>query len=564
MDRGDARRFGRPPSGTERESGMAMEFDYVIVGAGAAGCVLANRLSEDGRASVCVLEAGPRDANPYIHVPAGYIKTLFDPAYTWQFRTEPTPRTAGRSIATTQGRTLGGGSSVNGCVYNRGQPADFDAWAQSGNRGWGWQDVLPYFRRSVSRLGFEGEAAGGPVKVSRMDWVHPVSEAFIKGCVNAGIPFNPDYNDGVQAGVGYFQRTISNGLRVSAARAFLHPALKRPNVSLLTEARACGLLFEGRRAVGVRYLRERGGEVAQVRARREVLVCAGTANTARLLQISGVGPGGLLGALGVPVVHALPGVGENLRDHYAVRAVMRAKPGTVTLNELSRGVRLGGQILRWALRRPSILATSPSQVHVFWKTDAALEAPNIQCVFTPGSYAQGKVYVLDDYPGVTAGLWPHRPESAGHVRARSRDVFEDPVIQPNYLSAEEDRRVTVAGLRLVRRLLATPELAAFVTDETLPGPDVQGDDELLDFAFANGSTAFHLVGTARMGPESDPGAVVDDELRVHGLAGLRVVDASVMPRIPSANTYATTLMIAEKAADLIRASAATARPQAAA
>ncbi|HEV7337522.1 MAG TPA: GMC family oxidoreductase N-terminal domain-containing protein [Bosea sp. (in: a-proteobacteria)] len=534
---------------------MAMEFDYVIVGAGAAGSVLANRLSEDGRATVCVLEAGPRDRNPYIHIPAGYIKTLFDPAYTWQFRTEPTERTGGRSIGTTQGRTLGGGSSVNGCVYNRGQPADFDGWAQRGNRGWSWQEVLPFFRRSVSRIGVAGEEDGGPIKVSPMDWIHPVSEAFIKGCVNAGIPFNADYNNGQQTGVGYFQRTISNGLRVSAARGFLRPALSRPNVTLLTNARASSILFDGKRAVGVRYLQERNGRPAEVKARREVLISAGTVNTARLLQVSGIGPSALLQGLNVPVVHELAGVGANLRDHYAVRAVMRAKPGTVTLNELSRGARLGGQVLRWALRRPNILATSPSQVHVFWKTFEGLDTPNIQCVFTPGSYAQGKVYVLDNYPGVTAGLWPHRPESLGHVHARSRDVFEDPLIQPNYLSAEEDRRVTVAGLRLVRRLLATPELAAFVTDETLPGKAVQTDDELLDFAYANGSTAFHLIGTARMGPASDPQAVVDDELRVHGVGGLRVIDASIMPSMPSANTYATTLMIAEKASDLIRLSA---------
>lgn len=531
---------------------MALEFDYVIVGAGAAGSVLANRLSEDGKATVCVLEAGPRDINPYIHIPAGYIKTLFDPAYTWQFRTEPTDRTGGRAIGTTQGRTLGGGSSVNGCVYNRGQPADFDGWAQRGNRGWGWQDVLPYFRRSVSRIGVAGEEHGGPVKVSPMDWMHPVSAAFIKGCIAAGIPFNGDYNNGHQAGVGYFQRTISNGLRVSAARAFLHPASRRSNVEVITNARASEILFEGTRAVGVAYLRERGGARQEIRARREVLVCAGTVNSARLLQVSGVGPARLLGGLGRSVVVERQGVGANFRDHYAVRAVMRAKPGTITLNELSRGMRLGGQIALWALRRPNILATSPSQVFVFWKTFEGLDVPDIQCVFTPGSYAQGKVYVLDDYPGVTAGLWPHRPESTGYVHARSTDVFDDPTIQPNYLAAEADKRVTIAGLRLVRRLLATPELAEFVTTETLPGPDVQSDDDLLAFAYANGSTAFHLIGTCRMGPSSDPEAVVDDELRVHGAAGLRVVDASIMPSMPSANTYATTLMIAEKAANLLR------------
>jgi choline dehydrogenase len=319
-----------------------------------------------------------------------------------------------------------------------------------------------------------------------------------------------------------------------------------------TNARASGIVFEGLRAVGVRYIAARNGPATEVRARREVILCSGTVNTARLLQVSGVGPAGLLQNLGVPVVHALAGVGENFRDHYAVRAVVRARPGTPTLNELSRGPRLGVQIARWAMGRPNILAQAPSQVHVFWKSFAGLDAPDLQCVFTPGSYAQGKTYVLDSYPGMTAGAWPHRPQSSGHVRARSTDVFEDPLIQPNYLSDEIDRRVTLGGIRLVRRMLSTPELAPYVDRETLPGPDAQTDEELLDFARANGSTCYHLIGTARMGPASDPTAVVDDQLRVHGLEGLRVVDASIMPNMPSANTYASTMMIAEKASDMIR------------
>ena len=541
---------------------MQDEFDYVIVGAGAAGCVLAERLTEDGAATVCLLEAGPPDRNPFIHVPAGFIKTLFDPSCTWQFKTEPTGQTGGRAIPTTQGRTLGGGSSINGLVYNRGQPADFNHWAQRGNRGWGWQDVLPYFQRSVHRIGIDDDRGtqDGGLPVSRMDWMHPVSEAFIRGCVGAGIPLNPDYNGGHQAGVGYFQRTIRRGRRVSAARAFLQPARKRPNLHVLTEARADAILLDGKRAVGVRYVRQRGGPGTVVRARREVILSSGTVNTARLLQVSGIGPAALLAELGVPVRHQLSGVGENFRDHYAVRMVMRAKPGTVTLNELSRGLRLGGQIARWAAGRPSILATSPSQVHVFWRSSEAVEEPDLQCVFTPGSYRQGAVYVLDDYPGVTAGAWPHRPESRGHVRARTADAFDDPVIQPNYLADEGDRRVTVGGLRLIRRLLSTPELAPYLTHETLPGPAVGSDDELLDFAYRNGSTCYHLIGTAKMGPASDPTAVVDDRLRVHGLDGLRIIDASIMPSMPSANTYATTLMIAEKGADFLRGKEAATSP----
>ena len=293
-------------------------FDYVIVGAGAAGCVLANRLTADGVTTVCVLEAGPPDRNPYIHIPAGFIKTLFDPSCTWQFKTEPTERTGGRPISTTQGRTLGGGSSVNGMIYNRGQPADFDSWAQRGNRGWGYADVLPYFRRSEQRIGLADDSVRGReggIPITDMDWLHPVSEAFIQGCIAAGIPRNPDYNSGDQAGVGYFQRAIRNGRRVSAARAFLKPVRGRATLDVRTEARACAVLLDGRRAVGVRYLRERHGAPQEVRARREVILCSGTANTARLLQLSGIGPAWLLEQLGVPVQHDLRGVGENFRDH---------------------------------------------------------------------------------------------------------------------------------------------------------------------------------------------------------------------------------------------------------
>lgn len=541
-------------------------FDYVIVGSGAAGSVLANRLTEDGTTTVCVLEAGPPDRNPWIHIPAGFIKTLVDPGVTWQFRTTPTENTGGRAIATTQGRTLGGSSSVNGMVYNRGQPADLDNWAQRGNRGWGYADCLPYFRRSENRIGFgddtrRGRSAGG-IPVTDMDWFHPVSEAFIEGCVKAGIPRNPDYNSGDQAGVGYFQRAIRQGRRVSAARAFLHPAMRRPNLEVRTNARASAILFEGKRAVGVRYLAARGGPAAEVRARREVILSAGTANTARLLQVSGVGPADLLGRLGVPVVHALPGVGANFRDHYASRIVMRARPGTVTLNQLARGHRLAVQVARWGLRRPSILATVPSHVYVFWKSWEGLDAPDLQCVFTPGSYAEGKVYVLDDYPGVTAGAWQHRPESHGWVRARSTDVFEDPEINPNYLSDPMDRRVHLGGIRLIRRLLNTPEMQRYLEAETIPGRDVQTDDELLDFARRNGSTTYHLIGTARMGPATDPTAVVGDRLLVHGMEGLRIVDASIMPTMVSANTYATTMMIAERATDFIRGREAAAEAMA--
>ncbi len=535
-------------------SANADEFDYVIVGSGAAGSVLAHRLTEDPGVTVCVLEAGPPDRHPYIHVPGGFIKMLFNPDYTWQFKTEPGEGTAGRQIPTTQGRTIGGSSSINGMVYNRGQRADFDTWAQRGNRGWGYVDVLPYFRRTERRLGVcdtRYHGTEGRLPVTDIDWIHPICEAFIDGAVGMGIPRCNDYNGEAQEGVGYFQRAIHHGWRHSAARVFLYPARAR-GVEIRTDARAAAILFDGRRAVGVRYANDRHRtETHEVRARREVIVSAGTANTAKLLQISGVGPAALLASLGVPVVHELAGVGENFRDHYSVRFVARVK-GIRTMNEMSRGLGLAGQIARWAAGRPSILALSPSLIHWFWKSDESLDFADLQGVFSPASYKEGFVGLLDDYPGMTCGAWQHRPESTGYVRARSVDPFEDPAIQPNYLAHPTDRAVLLAGMKLARRLLRTPQLAAYFDHESLPGDRVQTDDELMDFARRYGSTSYHLIGTARMGPASDPTAVVDDQLRVHGMERLRVVDASIMPVMPSANTYASTMMIAEKASDMIR------------
>ncbi|HET7880789.1 MAG TPA: GMC family oxidoreductase N-terminal domain-containing protein [Acetobacteraceae bacterium] len=531
-------------------------FDYVIVGSGAAGSVLAHRLTEQPGATVCVLEAGPPDRHPYIHVPAGFIKMLFNPDFTWQFRTEPSEGSGGRAILTTQGRTLGGSSSINGMIYNRGQRADLDSWAQRGNRGWGYVDMLPYYKRTERRIGIGDDrihGREGRLPVTDIDWFHPICEAFIAGAVGMGIPRCVDYNSGDrQAGVGYFQRAINRGWRHSAARVFLHPAKATGRLDIRTDARAAAVLFEGKRAVGVRYVNDRDrSQQRVVSARREVILCCGTANTAKLLQISGVGSADLLGSIGVPVVHELRGVGENFRDHYAPRLVARVKNST-TINEMARGVGLAGQIMRWAMGRPSVLALSPSLVHWFWKSDEAMEQPDLQGVFSPASYKQGFVGMLDDYPGMTCGVWQHRPESIGYVHARSADPFEDPIIQPNYLSDPMDRRVLVAGMKLARGLLHTPELVRYFDGDVLPGPEVRSDDEFLGYARQYGSTAYHLIGTARMGPTTDPTAVVDDQLRVHGMQGLRVADASIMPSMPSANTYATTMMIAEKASDMIR------------
>jgi choline dehydrogenase len=540
---------------TKADGDDADIFDYVIVGAGAAGSILANRLSADPGTTVCVLEAGPRDWHPFLHIPAGFIKVLFNPAFTWQFSSEPTDNTKGRRVPIPQGRTLGGSTAINGLAYNRGQPSDFDAWAEAGNRGWGYADVLPYFKRSERKIGggddrFHGRA--GEQAVTDMDWFHPICEAFIAGAVGHGIPRNADYNGISQTGVGYYQRTILNGWRQSSARSFLRPAMKRRNLEIRTNAQATAVLFEGKRATGVRYARSGSQNASEaVRARREVILCGGSINTPKLLQLSGIGPGALLQSLGVPLIHELAGVGENLRDHFSVRLVAKVKD-TATMNELSRGVRLGGQIARWMLGRPNILALSPSLVHWFWKSREELDAPDIQGVFTPASYREGYIGMLDDYPGMTCGVWQHRPRSAGSVRARSSDPFEDPVVQPNYLADPYDQQVLLGGLRVARQLLRTPELGRFFSSETLPGKGVTTDDELLDYARRLGVSCYHVMGTARMGAASDPSTVVDDELKVHGMAGLRVVDASIMPDMPSANTCASTMMIAEKAADMIR------------
>ena len=531
---------------------MTDTFDYVIVGAGSAGSLLAGRLSEEESATVCVLEAGPRDYNPFIHIPAGFMKTLVNPAVNWLYTAEPSEGTAGRRIHAPRGKVLGGSSSINGHIYNRGQRMDFDGWAQMGNRGWGYADILPYFKRSERRVGdgddrFRGRDGG--LVVTDLDWRDPLCETFIEGAVELGIPRNPDYNGAAQEGVGYFQRVISRGRRMSSARAFLIPAMGRRNLEVRTRAHAARILFEGRRAVGVAY--RRGTATQEVRARREVILCGGAVNSPQLLQLSGVGPADLLQQIGVPVVHAVAGVGENLRDHYPIRLTARVK-GARTVNERVRGLALAREVLTYALNRGGVLSLSPTLVHIFWKSDEVLDHGDLQLTFTPGSYKEGVQSQLDDFPGCTVAAWQQRPESRGYVRARSGDPMQAPAIQPNYLAHEIDRRVTLGGIKLARRLLHSPRMAPFVEREESPGDAVRSDADLLTYAYQRGTTAFHLMGTCRMGPSTDPQAVVDGELRVHGIEGLRVVDASIMPTMPSANTNASTMMIAEKAADMIR------------
>lgn len=529
------------------------QFDYIVVGAGAAGAILADRLSEDGRHTVCLLEAGPADWHPYLHIPAGFIKVLFDPAFTWTFSSEPGHWTDGRRIPLPQGRTLGGSTSINGLVYNRGQAQDFDDWAALGNTGWSYQEVLPYFQRTERYAGGEDRYRGraGRLPVSDLAWIHPICEQFMAGAEELGMPRNPDYNGADQAGVGYFQRSIDGRWRMSTSRTFLREARRRPNLTIITRAQATAVLFEGRRAVGVRYVLGDKGEVSRtVKATCEVVLSCGAVNTPKLLQLSGVGDAGRLGELGIPVVLDAPGVGEQLSDHYSVRFVAQAK-GVATINELARAPRLWGQIARWLAGQPNLLAVSPSLVHWFWQSRPGLTRPDLQGVFSPASYRKGYVGMLDEYPGMTCGVWQHRPHSRGHVRLQSPDPRVAPLIQPNYLEDERDRDVLLGGMKLARQLLMTSALSRYVQVETLPGAQVQRDDELLDFARQYGVSSYHLNGSVRMGAPDDATAVVDPTLKVKGLSGLRVADASVMPSIVSANTCASTMMIAEKAADLL-------------
>lgn len=536
---------------------MTESFDFVIVGGGTAAGILAWRLGEAGH-SVCVLEAGPPDNRLVMRIPAGFIKTLFDPSVTWQLAGEPGAGTAGRAIPYTQGKTLGGSSTVNGMIYNRGQAADFDAWAQLGNRGWSYADILPCFRRTERHVGHADEAyrgTAGPLVTRRVAWPNPVVDAFVAAARERGHPFNPDYNGATQAGVGFYQSAIDRGRRVSTATAFLHPARRRLGVEVRTLAAVRAIRLEGRIATGVVY--RQGGETRSVTARREVILSAGTVHSPKLLQLSGIGPGALLAAHGIAVAHDLPGVGENFHDHYSPRLVMRARDGVDTINGRVAGPALVRELARWLLGRPSVLALSPALVHVFGMSDPALDLPDYSLVFTPASYKQGFIGRLDGFPGMTCGAWQMRPESRGHVRIRSADPDEAPAIDANYLGAERDRIVLVRALREARAILTSPALAPLVAHELFPGSRVESDDEWLDFARRNGNSSYHLVGTCKMGPDNDPMAVVDPCLRVRGIGRLRVVDASIMPVIPSANTYAATMMVAERGAELILADRAS-------
>ena len=532
-------------------------FDYVIVGAGSAGCVLANRLSADPDCRVLLLEAGGRDNYFWIWIPVGYLFTINNPRTDWCFKTEPEPGLNGRALNYARGRVLGGCSSINAMIYMRGQQEDYDHWAALGNRGWSWREVLPHFIR-VEDYAHGADAlhgAGGELRVEerRVSW--EILDAWRDAAAECGIPKIAEFNRGDNFGNAYFQVNQRRGVRVNMVRAFLTPVRHRPNLTVLTDVHARRVVIErgdgGPRATGVE-VRRGDGSTALVAARREVVLAAGAIGSPQLLQLSGIGPGALLQTHGIPVLHALPGVGENLHDHLQIRLMYKVR-NTRTLNERANslvGKALMG--LEYLLFRTGPLTMPPSQLGAFAKSDPAQPSANIEWHVQPLSLDKfGEP--LHPFPAITPSVCNLRPTSRGHVRIASPDPYAHPAISVNYLATPEDQRVAIDGMRFTRRIMAAHALARFAPEEWKPGPAVASDAELLRAAGDLGTTIFHPVGTCRMGP--DAMAVVDDRLRVHGVAGLRVVDASVMPRITSGNTNAPTVMIAEKGAELIRADA---------
>jgi choline dehydrogenase len=526
-----------------------LEADFVVVGAGSAGCVMAARLSEDPSTNVILLEAGGEDTNFWIHIPLGYGKTFANKSVNWMFQTEPDPGANNRSIYWPRGKVLGGSSSINGMVYIRGQHEDFDHWRQLGNPGWSAADVLPYFKRSERNMRGKDDwhGADGMLAVSDATYSHPICDAFIDSAVELGFPRNDDFNGENQEGVGYQQTTTRNGRRCSTAVGYLHPAMRRPNLRVITRALTERVIFDGRRVVGVAF--HENGLAKTVRARREVILSGGAIGSPHMLLLSGVGPAAHLAERGVAVAHDLPGVGQCLQDHYSAAVKLRCKE-KITFNDVMRNpLKQLAVGMRYLVFRDGPLTMAAGPVALFARTRPELATPDVKLSISPFS-SDNPAAGLHKFSGFTVIVYQLRPNSRGEIKLKSADPSAPPSIVPRYLSDTNDQRTVVDGLKLIRRLLATGHFARFIESEFRPGAEVRTDDELLDYARRFGSTVFHPTSTCRMG--NDAMAVVDPQLRVHGIEGLRVADASIMPTVASGNTNAATIMIGEKCADMVR------------
>ncbi len=529
----------------------ADSFDYIVTGAGSAGCAVAARLSESGRHRVLLLEAGGKDRNPWIHIPMGFSQVYANPRVNWMYESEPETQLGGRRLYQPRGKVLGGTSSINGMVYMRGNAADYDEWRQRGCTGWDWDSVLPYFKKAEhqERGANEFHGVGGPLHVSDQPRRFELADRLVEAAVQAGLPAIDDFNDGRQEGAGYFQSTTGKRRRWSTATAYLRPARRRDNLVVRTNAQATKVLFENGRATGVTYLNGDRQHIA--RARGEVIVCGGVFNSPQLLQLSGIGPGALLQEMGIPVVRDMPAVGNHLQDHFYVRLAFRCtRP--ITMNEMANStIRKALALTQYALFRAGPLAANGVTAGAFARSDQRLERPDLQFNFSPWSYAarDARGAVAHPFPGFSLSAVHLRPDSRGSVHIKSPDPLVPPAIRFNFLQTRSDVQALTAGMRLARKFTQQPALAPYVAEELLPGPMVNTDEEFEANIRLNANSNLHPVGTCRMGPEGD--TVVDPRLRVHGVGRLRVVDAAIMPTVPAGNTNAPTIMVAEKAADMI-------------
>ena len=536
---------------TDSSDSNLRHYDYIVIGAGSAGCVLANRLSADPTKTVLLLEAGARDWNPWIHVPVGYFKTMHNPSTDWCYMTESDKGIDGRKLQWPRGKVLGGSSSLNGLLYVRGQKEDFDRWAELGNKGWSYKDVLPYFKKSEDqeRGADDYHGVGGLLKVSDLRLRRPIADMFIKAAEQIGIPFNKDYNGESQEGVGYFQQTAHKGFRWSTAKGFLRPAKKRTNLTVITHAHTSRILFDETgdepKAAGVEYLHK--GSLQKVKVRKEIVLSAGAIGSPQILQLSGVAATDVLNKHDIPVIKELPGVGQNLQDHLQIRLVFKTKQNTLNdeLNSYFKQFKVG---LQYFFSRTGALTLAASQIVIFTKTKPELERPDIQFHFQPLS-ADKPGDGVHPFSAFTTSVCQLRPHSSGHLEIKSKNPLEHPAIHPNYLSDERDLKVAVESIKVARKIAEAPALAPEILDEYVPGREFQTDEELLLAARKYSQTIYHPTSTCKMG--HDDMAVVDDRLRVHGIKGLRVADASIMPEITSGNTNAPSIMIGEKAADMI-------------